>query len=90
MALNKGIWDPERRGTNIKGTNLKSLIHDGMHSLTPLHCKHEVDRTCTTATSELAQSENTVLKTAHNMGDSCYTACRKLQQPFSNFDPSEG
>ena len=25
MALNKGIWDPELRGTNIKGTNLKSL-----------------------------------------------------------------
>ena len=25
MALNKGIWDPEPRGTNIKGTNLKSL-----------------------------------------------------------------
>ena len=27
MALNKGIWDPKLRGTNIKGTNLKSLIH---------------------------------------------------------------
>ena len=25
MALNKGIWDPEPRGTNSKGTNLKSL-----------------------------------------------------------------
>ena len=25
MALNKGIWDPTLRGTNIKGTNLKSL-----------------------------------------------------------------
>ena len=25
MALNKGIWDPKLRGTNIKGTNLKSL-----------------------------------------------------------------
>ena len=25
MALNKGIWDPTARGTNIKGTNLKSL-----------------------------------------------------------------
>ena len=24
MALNKGIWDPKRRGTNIQGTNLKS------------------------------------------------------------------
>ena len=24
MALNKGIWDPKLRGTNIKGTNLKS------------------------------------------------------------------
>ena len=26
MALNKGIWDPKLRGTNIKGANLKSLI----------------------------------------------------------------
>ena len=26
MALNKGIWDPKLRGTNLKGTNLKSLI----------------------------------------------------------------
>ena len=26
MALNKGIWDPKLKGTNIKGTNLKSLI----------------------------------------------------------------
>ena len=25
MALSKGIWDPKPRGTNIKGTNLKSL-----------------------------------------------------------------
>ena len=25
MALNKGIWDPKLRGTNMKGTNLKSL-----------------------------------------------------------------
>ena len=25
MALNKGIWDPKLRGTNIKGTNLKYL-----------------------------------------------------------------
>ena len=25
MALNKGIWDPKLRGTNIKGTNLKCL-----------------------------------------------------------------
>ena len=25
MALNKGIWDPKPRVTNIKGTNLKSL-----------------------------------------------------------------
>ena len=25
MALNKGIWDPKPRFTNIKGTNLKSL-----------------------------------------------------------------
>ena len=25
MALNKGIWDPKLRGTNIKGTNSKSL-----------------------------------------------------------------
>ena len=25
MALNKGISDPQLRGTNIKGTNLKSL-----------------------------------------------------------------
>ena len=25
MALNKGIWDPKLRGTNIKGTNLKLL-----------------------------------------------------------------
>ena len=25
MALNKGIWDPTLRGTNIKGTNLTSL-----------------------------------------------------------------
>ena len=29
MALNKGIWDPKRRGTNIKGTNLQSLILSG-------------------------------------------------------------
>ena len=36
MALNKGIWDPKLRGTNIKGTNLKSLRRrrvDGMHFL---------------------------------------------------------
>ena len=26
MALNKGIWDPKLRGTNIKGTNLKSSV----------------------------------------------------------------
>ena len=26
MALNKGIWDPNLRGTNIKGTTLKSWI----------------------------------------------------------------
>ena len=26
MALNKGIWDPKLRGTNINGTNLKSVI----------------------------------------------------------------
>ena len=26
MALNNGIWDPKLRGTNIKGTNLKSLM----------------------------------------------------------------
>ena len=26
MALNKGIWDRKLRGTNIKGTNLKTLI----------------------------------------------------------------
>ena len=25
MALRNGIWDPKPRGTNIKGTNLKSL-----------------------------------------------------------------
>ena len=25
LALNKGIWDPKLRGTNIKSTNLKSL-----------------------------------------------------------------
>ena len=25
MALNKGIWDPKLRGTNVKGTHLKSL-----------------------------------------------------------------
>ena len=25
-GLNKGAWDPKLRGTNIKGTNLKSLI----------------------------------------------------------------
>ena len=25
MALNKGIWDPKPRGTNIKGTHLKYL-----------------------------------------------------------------
>ena len=24
-GLNEGIWDPKLRGTNIKGTNLKSL-----------------------------------------------------------------
>ena len=33
MALNKGIWDPKLRGTNIKGTNLKSLNH---HNFLPL------------------------------------------------------
>ena len=27
MALEKGIWDPKLRGTNIKGTNLKSLTY---------------------------------------------------------------
>ena len=26
MALNKGSWDPKLRGTNIKGTNSKSLV----------------------------------------------------------------
>ena len=26
MALKKGIWDPEPRVTNIKGTKLNSLI----------------------------------------------------------------
>ena len=26
MALHKGIWDPQPGVTNIKGTNLKSLI----------------------------------------------------------------
>ena len=25
MALNKGTWDPKPRGTNLEGTNLKSL-----------------------------------------------------------------
>ena len=25
MVLNKGIWDPKPRVTNIRGTNLKSL-----------------------------------------------------------------
>ena len=25
MALNKGIWDPKPRATNVKGTNLTSL-----------------------------------------------------------------
>ena len=25
MALNKGIWDPKLKGTNVKGTNLESL-----------------------------------------------------------------
>ena len=32
MALNKGIWDPKLRGTNIKGTNLKSLS-SGFHGI---------------------------------------------------------
>ena len=32
MALNKGVWDPKLRGTNIKGTNLKSLIDYTLHS----------------------------------------------------------
>ena len=27
ITLNKGIWDPKLRGTNIKGTNLKSVIN---------------------------------------------------------------
>ena len=27
MVLNKGIWEPKPRVTNIKGTNLKSLIY---------------------------------------------------------------
>ena len=27
MALIKGIWDPKRRVTHSKGTNLKSLMH---------------------------------------------------------------
>ena len=30
MALNKGIWDPKLRGTNVKGPNLKSLM--GTHA----------------------------------------------------------
>ena len=33
MALNKGIWEPKLRGTNIKGTNLKSLILLGTNSV---------------------------------------------------------
>ena len=28
MALNKGIWVPRPRATNIKGTNFKSLKED--------------------------------------------------------------
>ena len=35
MALNKGIWDPKLRGTNIKGTNLTSLTH---HTGVPESC----------------------------------------------------
>ena len=27
MGLNKGIWDPKPKVTNIKGTNLKSLTY---------------------------------------------------------------
>ena len=34
MALNKRIWDPKLRGTNIKGTNLKSLIDEKTEATT--------------------------------------------------------
>ena len=36
MALNKGVWDPKLRGTNIKGTNLKSLKEVGVFRLEAL------------------------------------------------------
>ena len=36
ITLNKGIWDPKLRGTNIKGTNLKSLTCEG--DTGPHHC----------------------------------------------------
>ena len=32
MALYKGIWDSKPRGTNIKGTNLKSLTFSRSNS----------------------------------------------------------
>ena len=35
MALNKGIWDPTLRGTNIKGTSLKSLRLSSRHATQP-------------------------------------------------------
>ena len=35
MILNKGIWDPRPRVTNIKGTNLKSLTNK---SIDPASC----------------------------------------------------
>ena len=41
MALNKGFWDLKLRGTNIKGTNFKSL-KEGQSKLKPLLAAHRV------------------------------------------------
>ena len=36
--LNKGIWDPKHRVTNIKVVNLKSLTHTTRSSKAPSDC----------------------------------------------------
>ena len=43
MALNKGIWDPKLRSTNMKGTNLKSLTLYLPYTLSPN--RPEVEKT---------------------------------------------
>ena len=41
MTLNKGIWDPKLRGTNVKGTNLKSSDIEAPLSLLALWLRSE-------------------------------------------------